>query len=109
MESVEKAFVAASTGNWIEGSKQVAKALRHNVKSQKTNCSYSSGSGSDLPINRKQYIPFLQTFIIKNEIKTVVELGCGTFNIGPNIYDGLPIKYFGYDVQDKTIKQNQEN
>jgi len=108
MESVEKAFVAASKGNWIEGSKQVAKALRHNVTSQKTNCSYSSGSGSDLHINKKQYIPFLQTFIIENKIKTVVELGCGTFNIGPDIYRNLNIIYFGYDVQDETIKQNQE-
>ena len=68
----------------------------------------SSGLGSTLVNNRKTYIPFLKNFIIKNHIKSVVDLGCGDFICGPYIYDNLPItSYFGYDTYKKVIEHNK--
>jgi len=66
----------------------------------------SSGGGSDVDYNINTYIPFLQTFIKTNEIKTVVDLGCGDFRCGPYIYDDLDILYTGYDAYQKVIDHN---
>jgi hypothetical protein len=63
----------------------------------------SSGPGSTFEINAKHYIPFLTEFIREKEIKTIVDLGCGDFQIGTLIYDELDIHYTGYDVYKKLI------
>jgi hypothetical protein len=65
-----------------------------------------SGGGSALDYNIKTYIPFIKNFIINKNIKTVIDLGCGDFRCGNYIYDGLDIKYYGYDAYDKIIKNN---
>jgi hypothetical protein len=69
----------------------------------------SSGSGSDINYNINTYIPFLKKFITKNNIKSVVDLGCGDFRCGPLIYHSLDVKYTGYDTYDKIIKNNLIN
>lgn len=69
----------------------------------------SSGSGSNLNYNKNTYIPFLQKFINDNNIKTVVDLGCGDFICGPSIYNNLDILYTGYDVYKNVIKNNSKN
>jgi hypothetical protein len=63
----------------------------------------SSGSGSYVEYNRHTYIPFLKKFIIDNNIKTVVDLGCGDFKCGKLIYDDLDVTYTGYDTYKKII------
>jgi hypothetical protein len=63
----------------------------------------SSGPGSDLQYNPSTYIPFLQKFIITNNIKTVVDLGSGDFICGKLTYDDLDILYTGYDTYKKVI------
>jgi hypothetical protein len=63
-----------------------------------TNYNGSSGSGSDIDYNRHNYIPFLKKFIIDNNIKTIIDLGCGDFRCGTLIYDDLDILYNGYDT-----------
>lgn len=63
----------------------------------------SSGPGSFLDYN-SQYISFLQEFINDNKIKVIVDVGCGDFEIGPNIYNNLDVYYFGYDVYEEIIK-----
>lgn len=64
----------------------------------------TSGSGSN-PQNAKLYITFLQTFLSENNIKSVVDLGCGDWQIGKVInWDG--IKYLGVDVVDSIISEN---
>ena len=63
----------------------------------------SSGPGSFLNIN-SQYISFLQKFINDNNIKVIVDIGCGDFATGSAIYDNLNIYYFGYDVYEEIIK-----
>uniref|UniRef100_A0A6C0ERG9 Methyltransferase domain-containing protein n=1 Tax=viral metagenome TaxID=1070528 RepID=A0A6C0ERG9_9ZZZZ len=42
------------------------------------------------------YTPFLQNFINKNKIKTIVDFGCGYLTEN-SIYENLNIEYTGYD------------
>ena len=69
----------------------------------------SSGTGSAVKFNEMEYIPFLQTFIKKNNIKSIGDLGCGDWRCGKLIYDSLNINYTGYDVYSKLITRNQHN
>jgi hypothetical protein len=67
----------------------------------------SSGGGSNIDYNKNTYVPFLKKFIIDNNIKTVVDLGCGDFKCGKLIYDDLNIiSYTGYDAYKKVIDYN---
>jgi hypothetical protein len=66
----------------------------------------SSGDGSDVQVNLPEYIPCLKNFIIGNNIKSVVDLGCGDFRCGPYIYNDLDISYTGYDVYKKVVDFN---
>ena len=45
---------------------------------------FGSGSGS-LAINNRPYISFLKDFISNNKIKSVVDIGCGDWQISENI------------------------
>jgi hypothetical protein len=66
----------------------------------------SSGGGSDIDYNKDSYIPFLKTFITDNNIKNIVDLGCGDFRCGKLIYDNLDIIYTGYDAYAKLVDYN---
>ena len=66
----------------------------------------SSGPGSSIDRNKETYIPFLKKFIIDNNIKNIVDLGCGDFRCGKMIYDDLDIVYTGYDAYKKVIDYN---
>lgn len=67
----------------------------------------SSGSGSDVQYN-KHYIQFLKHLITNNEIKSVVDLGCGDFRIGKLLYDDLNVVYTGYDAYKNVIEYNKK-
>lgn len=66
----------------------------------------SSGDGSSINYNKNSYVNFLKKFIIDNNIKTIIDLGCGDFMCGPYIYSDLDIKYKGYDVYKKVVDFN---
>jgi hypothetical protein len=68
----------------------------------------SSGGGSEIAYNESVYIPFLKKFINENNIKNVVDLGCGNFKCGPLIYNDLNIVYTGYDTYNKIITYNSQ-
>ncbi len=68
----------------------------------------SSGAGSVIDYNKDSYIPFLKNFITKNNIKSVVDLGCGDFICGKLIYDDLDVSYTGYDTYKKVIDYNSK-
>jgi hypothetical protein len=72
------------------------------------NSEYSgtSGEGSDINYNKDTYIPFLRKFIHDNNIKNIVDLGCGDFMYGELIYNDLDILYNGYDAYVKVIEYN---
>jgi len=67
----------------------------------------TSGGGSDIDYNKETYIPFLKKFIIDNNIKNIVDLGCGDFRCGSLIYNDLDISYTGYDAYIDVIKYNR--
>ena len=69
----------------------------------------SSGTGSDLEFNKNTYVPFLQKYIRYNDIKSVVDLGCGDFRCGQLIYNDLDVTYTGYDTYAKVVKYNSKN
>ncbi len=66
----------------------------------------SSGKGSRVDQNINTYIPFLKKFINENNIKTISDLGCGTFYCGETLYDDLDIIYNGYDAYEKVVNYN---
>ena len=68
----------------------------------------SSGGGSSITFNEK-YISFLRNFIDQNNIKKVVDLGCGDQQSSYLIYENKDIQYYGYDAYKKIIINNQEN
>lgn len=63
----------------------------------------SSGEGSSVDFNKNTYIPFFKKFITDNNIKNVVDLGCGDFRCGKLLYDDLDVVYTGYDTYKKVI------
>jgi len=63
----------------------------------------SSGPGSNINYNKDTYGPVLKKFIVDNNIKNIVDLGCGDFKCGKLIYDDLDILYTGYDTYKKVI------
>ena len=70
----------------------------------------SSGGGSTLEYNKNEYIPFLKNFLLKKNIKKVVDLGCGDFICGHSIYDSIPnIEYHGYDTYKKIIDKHNKS
>jgi hypothetical protein len=66
----------------------------------------SSGGGSDIEYNKYTYVPFLKNIIVNNNIKNIVDFGCGDFKCGKLIYEDLDIAYTGYDTYKKIIDYN---
>ncbi|MCB1107623.1 MAG: class I SAM-dependent methyltransferase [Chlamydiia bacterium] len=62
-------------------------------------------SGSQIEITR-EYVIFLQDFLERNYIKTVVDLGCGDWAFSRYI-DWTGIEYIGIDVVKEVIERNQ--
>jgi len=67
-----------------------------------------SGVGSKISYNT-EYIDYLKKWITDNDIKSVVDFGCGDFQCGKLIYDDLNIKYTGYDAYEDVIQHHKKN
>lgn len=65
---------------------------------------HGSGEGS-LVIHTKGYKTFLEGFLSRNHIKTVVEMGCGDWQFSRYI-DWKGAKYVGYDVVPSVVQMN---
>ena len=66
----------------------------------------SSGSGSSPEVN-KAYLSFLSSFIKENNIKSIVDVGCGDWQI-MSLLNTDNIHYKGYDVSKKIIDYNNK-
>lgn len=65
-----------------------------------------SGDGGKIEHNRP-FINFLQKYVRDNNIKTILELGCGDFNLMKHFnFNGL--KYFGVDIVESLIESNND-
>ena len=60
-----------------------------------------------LLVNAKPYIDFLQAFLKENNIRSVVEVGCGDWKVSRYISWG-DIQYHGYDIVKSVIEQNKK-
>lgn len=66
----------------------------------------SSGPGSDPKLNKK-YIQYLNDFIQQNNIKSIVDLGCGDWQI-MRLINLNNIQYYGYDTSKIIINNNNK-
>ena len=82
----------------------------NNVWGNNNNNNYLGSSGSGSSINQviNDYVPFLRSFIIDNNIKSVIDIGCGDFLSGKLIYDDLDVIYYGYDAYKRLIDYHNE-
>jgi hypothetical protein len=69
----------------------------------------TSGGGSDIKNVKDVYIPLVKKIIKENNIKSVSDLGCGSFLAGRLIYDDLEVEYNGYDAYSKIIDKHKRD
>jgi len=67
--------------------------------------SYGSGEGS-LPEHNIGYVQFLETFLVRHSIKSIVEMGCGDWQFSKDIRWGKS-SYHGFDVVAAVVEFNQ--
>ena len=65
-----------------------------------------SGSGSRPKFN-KDYISFLENFLKDNNIKSVIDYGCGDWQFSQYV-DWGNIDYLGLDIVDSVIDNNKK-
>jgi SAM-dependent methyltransferase len=66
---------------------------------------YGSGVGS-LPLNNIDYMKFIKMFIERNDIRSVVDFGCGDWQFSR--YVGWEtVTYTGFDIVESVVAQNQ--
>jgi len=67
----------------------------------------ASGPGSSIECSH-QYLSFLKEFVINNSIKSILDLGCGDFNLMKHV-DFTNIQYLGVDLVTSVIQLNNQN
>jgi len=72
----------------------------------KNEWAYGSGAGS-LPKNNKEYIEFLEKFMKKNNVSSVLDLGCGDWQFS-KIIDWTGIQYEGFDIVESVVNENNK-
>ena len=68
---------------------------------------FDSGPGSD-PENAKEWINLVNSFIIKNNIKSILDLGCGDWRLGKEL-NLDSVDYVGVDVSSVIIEKIKHN
>lgn len=68
---------------------------------------FNSGTGSDDYIS-KNFVDFARKYIQKNNIISIVDLGCGDFRVGEQYILPEVKKYIGVDVVDTLIQHHQK-
>jgi len=66
---------------------------------------YQSGVGS-MPANTVEYAAFLCNFLHRNNVRSVVDLGCGDWQFSQFV-DWSGITYYGTDVVEAVIERNR--
>jgi 2-polyprenyl-3-methyl-5-hydroxy-6-metoxy-1,4-benzoquinol methylase len=68
---------------------------------------WGNGSGASAPAETAPYMSLLADFMKNNEVKSVVDVGCGDWQFG-RYMDWSGVDYFGYDVVGSVIDANKE-
>jgi hypothetical protein len=65
-----------------------------------------SGPGSD-PLNTRTYVQFVKSWLDAHEdVRTVVEIGCGDWSTTREIRLGSRYSYLGIDIVESVIREN---
>ncbi|MDB2321549.1 class I SAM-dependent methyltransferase [Flavobacteriaceae bacterium] len=72
----------------------------------KKSLNFNSGPGSHNENLVLPYVKFVNSFIIDKKLKSIIDLGCGDFNVGKNIYRHVH-KYYAFDIVPDLIKKNK--
>ena len=68
---------------------------------------WGNGSGvGSLPLNNFDYIKFLRMFIERNNIRSVVDFGCGDWQFS-RFVGWESVTYTGFDIVESIVAQNQ--
>lgn len=79
----------------------------YSSNSWKDNYGTSSGPGSAIECS-KEYLLFLQNYVKQNNIVSILDLGCGDFNLMRHFnFDN--VQYLGLDVVSTAIEYNKIN
>ena len=73
----------------------------------KKSLNFNSGPGSHNEKLVVPYVKFVNSFLIDKKLKSIIDLGCGDFNVGKNIYKHVN-KYFAFDIVPDLIKTNKK-
>lgn len=68
---------------------------------------YYSGTGSHKKTIIKPYIEIIKIFLKEKKISSVIDFGCGDFNVGKNFVNNVK-KYYAYDIFDDLIRYNKK-
>jgi len=68
---------------------------------------HGSGEGS-LPEHNRGYVQFLEDFLVRQNIESVVEMGCGDWQFSKDIRWGAA-KYHGFDVVPAVVEFNRQS
>ncbi len=68
---------------------------------------FYSGDGTYSP-NVASYINVVEEFIRKNDVRSVLDIGCGDFRVMSQVVDKVDVMYTGADVVDDLIRRNQQ-
>lgn len=75
----------------------------------RANKKFYSGGGTDPENDRdNMYLNLLQSYVDRDDVKTVIEIGCGDWEVSSRI-DWSSVQYTGYDVVEDLIKYNVDN
>lgn len=75
---------------------------------QKSENPFYSGTGSDDEYT-DNYAAIIKKFIHENQVKSMIDLGCGDFRVGHKILRETKIEYIGVDVVPELINYNHSN
>lgn len=67
---------------------------------------WGNGSGASSPDQSRPYMNLLTGFMANNDIRSVVDVGCGDWQFSREI-DWSGVTYHGFDVVDSVIRENR--
>ena len=73
----------------------------------KNSLNFNSGPGSHNKKLVAPYVKFVNLFLLDKKLKSIIDLGCGDFNVGKNIYKNVN-KYYAFDIVADLIKTNKK-
>ena len=73
----------------------------------KNSLNFNSGPGSHNKKLVAPYVKFVNLFLLDKKLKSIIDLGCGDFNVGKNIYKHVN-KYYAFDIVPDLIKTNKK-